>query len=98
MPKIFHSDRGIEYANYKVHNYLKSLGVKQSMSGKGNRYDNAYAESFFHTFKSEFYYHEKFNNLKEFKRKTMNYISFYNNERLHSSLGYKSPLDFELQR
>lgn len=68
------------------------------MSGKGNCYDNACAESFFHTYKSEFYYHEKFENIKEFKRKTMKYIQFYNNTRLHSSLGYKSPLDFELQR
>lgn len=98
VPKIFHSDRGIEYANYKVNDYLKALGIKQSMSGKGNCYDNAYAESFFHTYKSEFYYHERFENIKEFKRKTMKYIQFYNNTRLHSSLGYKSPLDFELQR
>ena len=98
VPKIFHSDRGIEYANYKVHDYLSNLGIKQSMSGKGNCYDNAHAESFFHTYKSEFYYHERFDNINEFKRKTFNYISFYNNTRLHSSLGYKSPLDFEMQQ
>jgi putative transposase len=96
-PKIFHSDRGIEYANYLVHHYLKDRGVKQSMSGKGNCYDNAHMESFFHTYKSEFYYHERFATLKEFKQKTMNYLQFYNRRRLHSSLGFQSPTDFELQ-
>ena len=94
-PKIFHSDRGIEYANHQVGNELSDLGIKQSMSGKGNCYDNAHMESFFHTYKSEFYYPESINSFQELKDKTDKYIQFYNRQRLHSSLGYKSPVDFE---
>ena len=94
-PDIFHSDRGIEYANYVIGNQLSVHGIKQSMSGKGNCYDNAHMESFFHTYKSELYYTEPFRNYLEFKRKTKQYVRFYNERRLHSSLGYRSPVDFE---
>ena len=96
-PKIFHSDRGIEYANYTILDFLAQRGIQQSMSAKGYCYDNAHAESFFHTFKSEFYKHEYFRSLGDFKMKTSRYIQFYNKRRLHSSLGYQSPLNFELQ-
>ena len=96
-PTIFHSDRGSEYANYPLHDYLSNLQVKQSMSGKGNCYDNAFAESFFHTFKSEFYHHERFKSVAELKYKTQSYIRFYNEKRLHSSLGYLSPIDYDRQ-
>ncbi len=91
IPKIFHSDRGIEYANHKIGKMLSDMSIKQSMSGKGNCYDNAHMESFFHTYKSEMYYTERFSDLEDFKRKTKNYIRFYNRKRLHSSLGYMSP-------
>ena len=96
-PEIFHSDRGIEYANYRVGDILQRLGINQSMSGKGNCYDNAHMESFFHTYKSELYYVEPFVDYSEFRRKTMSYVRFYNEQRLHSSLGYKSPANFERQ-
>lgn len=96
-PDIFHSDRGIEYANYTILDYLAKRGIQQSMSGKAYCYDNAHAESFFHTFKSEFYYHQHYRSVEEFKMKTASYIQYYNKRRLHSSLGYQSPLDFELQ-
>lgn len=96
-PAIFHSDRGIEYANYQVGDYLKGLGIEQSMSGKGNCYDNAHMESFFHSYKSEHYYHERFADFKEFRRKTVKYVRFYNQNRLHSSLGYISPAEFEVK-
>jgi putative transposase len=75
-PKIFHSDRGIEYANYKIGNMLESESIKQSMSGKGNCYDNAHMESFFHTYKSEMYHTEKLEDLKDFERKTKRYVRF----------------------
>jgi putative transposase len=94
-PEIFHSDRGIEYANHSVDGLLKELGISQSMSGKGNCYDNAHMESFFHTYKSEHYYTECYRTYSDLKRKTMKYIRFYNESRLHSSLGYMSPIDFE---
>jgi transposase InsO family protein len=93
-PRIFHSDRGIEYANYKVGAMLENQSIAQSMSGKGNCYDNAYMESFFHTYKSEMYYTEKFDGLDDFKEKTKRYLRFYNKKRLHSSLGYMSPSDY----
>jgi len=93
-PRIFHSDRGIEYANYKLGNILKAAAIKQSMSGKGNCYDNAHMESFFHTFKSEMYYTEKFRGIEEFKIRTKEYLQFYNKYRLHSSLGYISPVEY----
>lgn len=96
-PKIFHSDRGIEYANYQVADILQEIGVEQSMSGKGCCYDNAHMESFFHSYKTEMVYHEVFSRFDEFKRKTENYIRFYNSSRLHSSLNYMSPNDFELR-
>lgn len=94
-PDIFHSDRGIEYANYLVADYLKGLGIKQSMSGKGKCYDNAHMESFFHSYKSELVYHEKFSIYEEFKKRTNEYVRFYNRYRLHSSLNYMSPDEFE---
>ena len=96
-PEIFHSDRGIEYANHLIGDYLEELGIKQSMSGKGCCYDNANMESFFHSYKSEFYYHECFKGITDFRRKTVSYVDFYNQKRLHSSLGYKSPEQFEQQ-
>jgi putative transposase len=65
------------------------------MSRKGNCLDNATAESFFHTFKTESYYQRKFNNMKEIKKEFIEYIDFYNEERLHSSLNYMSPNEFE---
>jgi len=94
---IFNPARGSEYTNYSLHRYLKNLHVKQSMSGKGNCYHNAFAESFFHTYKSEFYHHERFKNMAEFKQKTQSYIQFYNEKRLLSSLGYLSPIDYDGQ-
>lgn len=96
-PTIFHSDRGAEYANYPLNDYLNNLHVKQSMSGKGSCYDNAFAESFFHTYKSEFYHHEQFKTVNELKKKTKSYIRFYNEKRLHSSLGYLSPIEYDGQ-
>lgn len=55
-PRIFHSDRGSEYANHNICNYLTDRGIRQSMSGKGNCYDNAHMESFFHSYKTEALY------------------------------------------
>lgn len=97
-PKVFHSDRGIEYANYKVGRMLEKASIEQSMSGKGNCYDNAHMESFFHTYKSEMYYTERFDDLEDFKKKTKRYLRFYNKKRLHSSLGYMSPTDYAKSR
>jgi len=93
---IFHSDQGIQYASDKVRKILKFHGLQQSMSRKGNCYDNAITESFFHTFKTEFIYFEDFETKEEAQLKVFDFIeTFYNRERLHSALGYLSPLVFE---
>lgn len=94
---IFHSDRGVQYACNDFRNLLNSYGMKQSMSGKGNCYDNAIAESFFKTLKTELIYLKKggYKSRVEAKREIFEYIEcFYNSKRLHSSLGYNTPREY----
>ena len=93
---IFHSDRGCQYASFRVRKLLEQNEIKQSMSSKGNCYDNAPVESFFSTLKREMVYGENFKTREEAKQKLFEYIEvFYNRKRRHSSLGYLSPSDFE---
>jgi transposase InsO family protein len=93
---IFHSDRGSQFASYRFKQMLKENNIIQSMSSKGNCYDNAPTESFFSTLKRELVYRENFKTREEAKQKLFEYIEvFYNRKRRHSSLGYLSPLDFE---
>jgi len=93
---IFHSDRGSQYASHRYQQLLKTLHINQSMSAKGNCYDNAVAESFFGKLKTEFVHHEKFISRKEAKSGIFQYIEmFYNRERKHSTFNYLSPLHFE---
>lgn len=93
---IFHSDRGVQYASEDFRGLLKEFQVIQSMSGKGNCYDNAVAESFFHTLKTELVYHHTYHTRLQAKNSLFEYIEvFYNRFRKHSALGYKSPEQFE---
>ena len=92
---IFHSDRGIEYAAYRLSAILSEHGMVQSMSRKGNCYDNAYMESFFGSLKSEMVYCEKLTDYVQTRCKLINYIKYYNQERLHSSLNFQSPNNYE---
>jgi len=93
---IFHSDRGSQYTSSPFRELLKNFGVVQSMSSTGNCYDNAITESFFHTLKTELTYWEKYQTREEAKRSIFEYIEInYNRQRLHSSLGYLSPVEFE---
>lgn len=92
----FHSDRGSQYASADVKDLLLLNEIDQSMSSKGNCYDNAVVESFFSTFKRELVYTETFKTREEAMLKIFEYIEvFYNRKRRHSKLGYLSPLDFE---
>lgn len=85
---IFHSDRGIQYACKQTVNVLKSYGVTQSMSRKGNCWDNAVAESFFKSFKAELIYGAKLKTREQMSMEIFEYIeSWYNRKRRHSALG-----------
>lgn len=94
---IFHSDRGSQYASHEVAKLLDKKEFRQSMSSTGNCYDNATAESFFHTLKTELVYFEQYQSRKEAEISIFDYIEcFYNRKRRHSSLNYLSPEQFEL--
>lgn len=95
---IFHSDRGIQYCSTRFHKVLESHGIDQSMSRKGDCWDNACAETFFKSLKTEWLYDINFNNRKEAKNVLFEYIEiFYNRQRSHSYLGYKTPEEYELK-
>jgi transposase InsO family protein len=92
---IFHSDRGVQYACHEFRRLLKQYKITQSMSGKGNCYDNAITESFFSTLKTELIYSEKYITRNQAKLSIFKYIEiFYNRKRKHSSLGNKSPYEY----
>jgi putative transposase len=94
---IHHSDRGIQYTSQDYRNQLDENGMIASMSRKGNCYDNAAMESFWSTLKHELIFRCTFRTRDEAKAAIFDYIEgFYNRKRSHSSLGYKSPLDYEL--
>lgn len=95
---IHHSDRGSQYASGDYQDALKERGVVCSMSRKGNCWDNAVAESFFATLKTELIYPRRFATRREAKEAIFDYVEvFYNRRRRHSTLGYLSPVDFELK-
>lgn len=98
-PLLFHSDRGIQYASKEFRKHIKTNKlITQSMSRKGNCWDNAVAESFFKTLKSEMIYHHSFKTIQEAKLAVFEYIEiWYNRKRLHSSLNYKTPKEVELE-
>lgn len=91
---LFHSDQGIEYAAHEYRDLAESAGLVRSMSRKGNPLDNAVAESFFHTLKAELVHNHRFDHVIEATAKIVEYIEFYNRERLHSSLGYRTPEEY----
>jgi len=93
---IHHSDRGSQYASHQIRNLLAANRIQVSMSGKGNCYDNAVMESFFGTLKNEWVHHQKYRTRSQARTDIFAYIEgFYNTVRLHSSLGYLSPNEFE---
>jgi putative transposase len=93
---IFHSDRGSQYTSSLVRETLRKSVAVQSMSSTGNCYDNAVTESFFHTLKTEWTNWEKYQTREEAKRSIFEFIEiFYNRKRLHSTLNYLSPVEFE---
>lgn len=96
---IHHSDRGSQYTSRAFQELLNKHKISGSMSRKGNPYDNAPMESFFQTLKTEFVYKRYFQSIEQAERGFKYWIDiYYNCRRLHSALGYKSPLFYEISR
>lgn len=96
---IHHSDRGSQYAANDYVERLKQAGLRPSMSRRGNPYDNAYAESFMKTLKVEEVYLTDYANFSDVINRVPRFIeAVYNEKRLHSSLGYRSPNNFEVDQ
>ena len=93
---IHHSDRGVQYASSEYVNELKKYGFQISMSRKGNPYDNATCESFIKTLKDEEVYLWEYKTVEDAEGRISHFIKdVYNEKRLHSSLGYCPPNEFE---
>jgi transposase InsO family protein len=93
---VHHSDQGVQYACHAFQALLKVSGSQCSMSRKGNCWDNAVAESFFHTLKVELIHDRHYQTRQEARAEIFDYIEvFYNRQRRHSALGYLSPAEFE---
>jgi putative transposase len=96
---MLHSDRGVQYTSAEFRQNLAQAGVTASMSRRANCYDNAAMESFWSTLKFEMIYRRKFITRRQAEREIFDYIeTFYNHRRLHSSLGYRSPEQYEREQ
>jgi transposase InsO family protein len=92
---VFHSDRGAEYGGYVYRDRLADSGIVQSMNRPKTMTDNAQVESFFHSLKAEAIHGRRFETREEIDLAIRRYIERYNRSRIHSSLGYRSPIDYE---
>ncbi|WP_046247506.1 IS3 family transposase, partial [Hymenobacter terrenus] len=94
---VIHSDQGSQYTATRFKDLVAKHGALQSMSRRGNCYDNAHAESFWSRFKAELLDGGSFPGLAEAKLEISHHVAYYNAERRHSALGYQSPNHFETQ-
>lgn len=94
---LFHSDRGSNYTSHTFCSFLSALGVKQSFSNTSNPYNNSVMESFFKSMKTERLYRTDFRSERELRESIREYIHYYNNERPHSVLRYRTPAYQESQ-
>ena len=92
--KLFHTDRGTEFKNQVIEEILETFNIERSLSHKGCPYDNAVAEATFKIIKTEFIWNERFRDIEELRLKLWDYINWYNRHRIHSSLGYQTPVQF----
>lgn len=90
--RLFHSDRGKEFDNILIDDLLEAFGITRSLSQAGCPYDNAVAESTYHSFKLEFINQETFHSLEELTLKTKDYVHWWNHHRIHGSLNYQTPI------
>ena len=93
--ELFHTDRGLEFCNKRIKEVLSVSGIRRSLSNKGTPYDNAVIEATNKIIKKEFMYHKKFKNIRQLKLEMSEYVYWYNNIRIHGSLGYQSPIKYK---
>lgn len=94
--RLFHTDRGSEFKNELIDETLETFEIKRSLSMKGNPYDNAVAEATFKLFKTEFTRGMHFDSLEQLSLELGDYVNWFNNIRIHSSLDYLSPIEYKL--
>ena len=92
--RLFHTDRGKEFKNQTIEELPETFHIERSLSHKGCPYDNAVAEATFKIIKTEFVWNETFADLTELKLKLWDYVHWYNHHRIHSSLGYQTPVQY----
>lgn len=92
--EVFHTDRGSEFDNAAIDKMLAVFGIERSLSRKGNPYDNAVIESANKTVKIASLYRRSYSNIDELRHELNSYVWWCNNERMHSTLGYMSPVEF----
>ncbi len=96
--KLFHTDRGSEFKNKSIDEALDTFGIERSLSAKGTPYDNAVAEAAFKTLKTEFILDEQFASQEALDLGLFDYVNWYNNVRIHGSLGYQTPAEYKKNR
>ncbi|MBU9712361.1 IS3 family transposase [Bacillus tamaricis] len=94
--ELFHTDRGSEFKNKLIDQALEAFGIERSLSEKGTPYDNAVAEATFKTIKTEFVHGKVFSSQHELDLELFDYVHWYNNIRIHGSLGYLTPSEYKL--
>ena len=93
--QMFHTDRGSEFDNTLIDDVLEAFGIDRSLSLKGCPYDNAVAEATFKLIKTEFINRQYFDTSEQLALELMDYVHWFNNIRIHGSLGYVSPVEFK---
>lgn len=94
---LFHTDRGSEFKNKIIDEIVAVFGIERSLSAKGKPIDNAVAESMYNIVKTEFAYEEDFADVDDLELKWFDYVNWYNNVRIHGTLGYLSPMEYEFR-
>lgn len=92
---IFHSDRGNEFKNKIIEDILTKFNIQRSLSQKGTPYDNAVAEATYKIFKTEFCFNRIFNSFEQLELELFDYVHWFNNSRIHSSLDYLTPMQYK---
>ncbi len=93
--QLFHTDRGSEFKNLTIDEIINTFKIKRSLSMKGYPYDNAVAEATFKLIKAEFVRNRKFESLAQLRQELSTYVKWFNEARIHSTLGYLSPLAYK---